>query len=52
MKDGDNLNNYVEVPGSAEGAAARQRLLDPEGDLTSAEQARMAELFAAGAFRT
>ena len=52
MKDGDAYNNFVEVVGSAEGAAARQRLLAPDGDLTADERQRMAELFAAGMFRT
>ena len=50
MKDGDNLNNFVEVPGRPEGAAVRSRLLREGGDFTEKERRSLQKKFAAGVF--
>ena len=51
MKDGDNLNNYVEVPGRPEGAGIRSRLLREGGDFIEKERRSLQKKFAAGVFR-
>lgn len=53
MKDGDHVNNYVEVLGAStpEAIEARQRIMSETGDFTAGERQHLTNIFAKGQFR-
>lgn len=53
MKDGDHINNFVEVMGSSapEAVEARARIMREDGDFTPAERGQLEKLFADGKLR-